>query len=206
MSQCCVILLNFGTSTKIQINNFLYILVPQNIVEDDIISEDVFACTSRNRLYYRIILTASHLILQDVNDESLLEQFAIKDMFGCSTTWDTESNSAAYIYFYFYPKSKRKNLVSNINYRQKLNLIFEIHKVGNSREENMKIANSWRYDVLNILGVKYPEGQVHSSDHSTDTPELNLASTSHLFSRKFLIVLNPKSGQGKSIDIFEVQT
>lgn len=187
-----------------------YILDPQNTVEGDIILEDVLACTSRNRVYYRILLTTTHLILQDVDEDLLLERFAIEDMFGCSTLSHTkhiDNNTAAYIYFYFYPKSRRKNMISNIKYRQKLTLIFEVRKEG-SREQNMEIANSWRHEALNILGTKYSESQYQNQnikDHPDDTSKLNLALSSHLLLRKFLIVLNPKSGKGKSIDIFQVQ-
>lgn len=193
--------------------NVSWILDPQNVVEGDIISEDVFACISRNRVYYRIVLTTTHLILQDVDDDSLLERFDIEDMFGCSTMCHRKEieNSSAYIYFYFYPKSRRKNVISNIRFRQKLTLIFEVEKVGNSYEQNVEIANSWRYEVLNILGTKHSGWQVSKlssssqniNDHLDDTSRLAL--TRHLYLRKFLIVLNPKSGQGKSIDIFQVQ-
>lgn len=197
-----------------------------------VVQEGTFQCLSKGRGPYRLVLTPSHLFLHNAKDPSKMERYCVEDIFGCHTLRHKKqggSYSAAYICFYLYPRSKKKGMLSTVKYREKVTLVFEVKQEGNSYEKNLEIATLWKNGLLGILAAKYPKWQLHKSQDE-DKPNNNsedldisrvksqdvmdqgirpgeplLPLVSYLsFTRRFLVILNPKSGQGKTRDIFEV--
>lgn len=196
-----------------------------------VLREDVFTCLSRNGETFRLVLTKTHLLLHNSKDHSRMSRYAVEDIFGCHTLRHKKqdaSYTSAYICFYLYPRNKKKGLMSNIKYREKCVLVFEVKKSGNSFDKNLDIATLWKNETLGVLASKYPKWQLQESgssnpnnndgtkmvstaiskdimDHSTRTGEPKLPLASYLsFLRRFLVILNPKSGQGKTMEMFQV--
>jgi len=204
-----------------------------------VLKEDTLECLSRNRDTFRLILTTNQVILQDTKNHSRCERYSIQDLFGCHTLRHkkTSVSNSAFVCFYLYPRTKKVGLMNPAKLREKITLVFDIKKPGNSYEENLSIATEWKQATLGALNRKYPKWQLKSNnsieerkteddcndsitpitnlaidsqdtmDHIVYTGESNQSLSSYLlYIRRFLVVLNPKSGQGKTMEMFQVIT
>ncbi|CAG7716965.1 unnamed protein product [Allacma fusca] len=201
-----------------------------DLMDGKLVKEDVFPCLSRGSDAFRVYLTSSELILQSVKDEQTIERFQLEDLFGCHTLKHAKkaNEPGAYLCFYMYPKNKRSGILSSVKSRERTPLVFLVQKPGKSFKENLEFATKWKDETLKHLRSLFPvwlnykpfkssSGSVHttheedtvgqnlsdSRNYLTTTPEFSVAISSyHLLQRRYLVILNPKSGQGKSISIY----
>lgn len=193
------------------------------------IREDVLQCLSRKQKYYRLVLTSKEILLQlQGSKKSAFERYSIDDLFGCHTLRHKQTGSsflAAYVCFYMYPRRKRV-LLSKLKLREKVPLVFEIRKSGKSYEENLAVATSWKEDAIRLLRTKSCEqnrapqnsqgggdrelisallakNALVSRDGSGKSPKLSLTHDLS-FSKRYLVIVNPVSGQGKGVSTFHV--
>lgn len=210
--------------------------------EEKVIREDVLQCLSRKHKHYRLVLTSSEILLQlhgGAKNRPSIERYSIDDLFGCHTLRHKQNGPSfvsAYVCFYIYPRRKRV-LLSKTKLREKVPLVFEIRKSGNSYEENLSIAMRWKEDALQLLNKKYPKFQgSRQLDSQNDITELNgnlevtcdikekgdadnsiivqngkgvqvakLSLSNDIpFVRRYFVIINPVSGQGKGVAVFNV--
>jgi hypothetical protein len=206
--------------------------------EGTVIREDILECLSKSRESFRLVLTTNQVIVQDSKNHSRIERYPLDDLFGCHTLRHKKSGGvAAYLCFYLYPRTKKKGLMNHIKFREKVTLVFEIKKPGNSYEHNLDLATQWKQSTLETLGKRYPKWQLHRAgvrgetqdnnanedinnilpisslalesqdamDHIIHEGESTFSLASYLlYVRRFLVILNPKSGQGKTMEMFQV--
>lgn len=177
--------------------------------------EDEFPCLSRNKEVYRLLLTKTQLILVCKRDPAKVEKYNVADIFGCHTLRHKKvgpTYTSAYVCFYIFPKTKKKSFASQVRLREKTTLVFEIRKEGKTYEDNLAIGTTWKETMLTILSKNYPKWQMIGGgasndimDHQGGGGDAGRALTSYIpFIRRYLVILNPKSGQGKTLEIFKV--
>ena len=205
------------------------------LMDGKVIKEGVFPCLSRGKDSFRLFLTTKELLLQPLTKDSddRIERFQLHDLFGCHTLKHTKKieQAGAYLCFYLYPKRGSSGmpgfLSGSSKYRERMPLVFLIQKPGKTFRENLEFASEWKDAALKILRSIYPPHWQHSQttvssgknngffssngammlEESKELSELEIAVSSYnLLQRRYLIILNPKSGKGKSIAIYRVSS
>lgn len=194
---------------------------------EEILLDDWFPCLSRNKHTFRLILTPSTLLLHS-SKKGKTEQYKIQDIFGVQTFRHKDQDlgddySSAYICLYTYPQKKQRAVMAMKVVREKTVLVFEVKKKGNKYEDNLVIATLWKTHVLQLISQHFPtwrlkgnlntptlsgldgsgDGAVLSND-SIDADGYASQIPSLRFMRRYLVILNPISGQGKTREIFAV--
>jgi len=199
-------------------------------VEGLVYQSNIMKCLSRKQEFYRVTLTDQELCLQNIPLPHKTERYSVADLFGCQTLrhrkQQTLDSASAYICFHLYPHRQPKS-ESDSNRRKKILLVFEIWKENCTFEQNLEIAFAWNRSCFEIFEKNYPnwarsKSKKYDSESSIplayDDKEEMFNHSSHLekyiavpstssalaYFRKVLVILNPKSGQGKCIKIFEV--
>ncbi|PRD34149.1 UNVERIFIED_CONTAM: Sphk2 [Trichonephila clavipes] len=159
-----------------------------------------------NFFSYPLTSVACNLILSEkvlfvgitTKDKTEVEKIFLDDIVGChafrgkngKTKIETSEHSA-YFCIYAYPLKTFTGILSKQHRREKRNLTFLMRK-NDSEDENYKVVEKWQRAINCLI-----RGKACVIDGEVSIPDIVPSS------KKFLILINPKSGPGKAYQIFK---
>ncbi|VVC27919.1 Hypothetical protein CINCED_3A011924 [Cinara cedri] len=181
------------------------------------ILEETFYALSRKQLSYRVSLTPVGLYLTKRcdDDSEKIDLINIKDIIGCKSmqnsaksnncacrptknteninecqvhipyTEDADCSAYLCVYAYILKNKDMKN-----EKRDKMTVTLRFRNF-NSYDENNKVATTWKLAIKSLLKARYEDGTIVAP-----------ADNQYLGNR-LLVIVNPKSGVGKSREIFQ---
>ncbi|XP_035232702.1 sphingosine kinase 2-like [Stegodyphus dumicola] len=135
-----------------------------------------------------------HFTLKGKTDVEMID---LSDIVGChvfrgkSKLKNESEDSSAYICIYSYPLKTSAGILSKQLRRERRVLTFQMRKFE-TQNENLKVVNKWRRAILCLIrGIScIKEDEIYIPDVCPHA-------------RKFLILVNPRSGPGKACQIFK---
>ncbi|XP_054287468.1 sphingosine kinase 2-like isoform X2 [Macrosteles quadrilineatus] len=183
--------------------------------------EETFYILSKKNTVYRVKLTEKGLCLQKEHNGNIKnETISLSDIIGCrcmrrkrrsenscachpssirkhdprvveeNSADKDESDISAYLYIYSYILKNCKVKSGQKRDRMTITLRF---RSFDKYEDNMREAQKWKSSIKHLI-------------HSRMNPQLSpgkIVLTEPLIENKVLVLLNPKSGQGKGRDVFQ---
>jgi hypothetical protein len=136
--------------------------------------------------HFKIIVNHDMIQFLKQNSTSISEEYRISDVFACNII-PVKNSEDVYLCFYAYPRisSSFCPFLRNRKCRKQVRLLVQFNS-GKGSEENRNNAGILRDKVLNL------------------SDGLNIVNNNNN-KRKMLVVINPKSGTGKGVQIFKVK-
>ncbi|XP_034943663.1 sphingosine kinase 1-like [Chelonus insularis] len=191
--------------------------------------EETFYITSKKNTYYKVKLSEKGLSLQkESNGATKTETITLNDIIGCRCmrskrkatascacrptiskpqmrvvesnenyhVWD-ELDTSAYLYIYTYTLKKAR--VKGARRREKTTITLRFRSFD-KYEDNLREASRWRLAIKCLVNkVPIPKNLMSPSHGNLDS----LLSACSGDQKKLLVLLNPKSGPGRSREIFQ---
>ncbi|XP_044586474.1 sphingosine kinase 2-like isoform X1 [Cotesia glomerata] len=191
--------------------------------------EETFYITSKKNTYYRVKLTEKGLSLEkESNGGTKTETIALSDIIGCRCMrskrrntgscacrptiskpqmrdvefndtyhgWD-QLDTSAYLYIYAYTLKKAR--VKGAPRRERTTITLRFRSFD-KYQDNLREASRWRLAIKCLINkIPIPKNLMSPSHGNLDT--LLKACSSE--EKKLLVLLNPKSGPGRSREIFQ---
>lgn len=191
--------------------------------------EETFYVTSKKNTYYKVRLTEKGLSLEkDNNGASKVETIALNDIIGCRCMRSKrksagscvcgpgtsrsqfklvesaeafqafdELDTSAYLYIYAYTMKKAR--MKGITRRERTTITLRFRSFD-KYEDNLREASRWRLAIkCLIVGAPVPKTFM-SPSHGNLEALISACPGEH---RKLLVILNPKSGPGRSRETFQ---
>ncbi|GIY32308.1 sphingosine kinase 2 [Caerostris darwini] len=164
-----------------------------------VILEDNFYSYPLTSIACNLKLTDKVLFVAITNKgKTEVEKIFLSDIIGCHAfrgkngkTKNETSEHSAYFCLYAYPLKTCAGILSKQLRREKKNLTFQVRK-NDTEDENFKIVEKWERAINCLL-----RGKSCLLDGEVSIPDVVPTS------KKFLVIINPKSGPGKAYQIFK---
>ncbi|KAG6804329.1 sphingosine kinase 2 isoform X1 [Apis mellifera caucasica] len=191
--------------------------------------EETFYVTSKKNTYYKVRLTEKGLSLEkDNNGTTKVETIVLNDIIGCRCMRSKrksagscvcgpgtsrsqfklvesaeayqcydEFDTSAYLYIYAYTLKKAR--MKGVKRRERTTITLRFRSFD-KYEDNLREASRWRLAIkCLIVGVPVPKSFMSPSHENLES----LISACPGEQRKILVLLNPKSGPGRSRETFQ---